>query len=132
MSDFSRKPSTASRRLFLSGSAAAGAGLMAGPLDGAAAAAGAAGLQPGSLQSGEDWPDGPGRANEPQPPGDELRAILAAVDPDRIEATVRKLVSFGTRHTLSDQDDPERGIGAARDWIFARDDGVRRQRPVAG
>ena len=31
---------------------------------------------------------------------------------------MRKLVSFGTRHTLSDQDDPERGIGAARDWIF--------------
>ena len=120
MSDFSRNPSTASRRLFLSGSAAAGAGLVAGPLDGAAAAAGAAGLQPGSLQSGEDWPDGPGRVNEPQPPGDELRSILAAVDPDRVEATVRKLVSFGTRHTLSDQDDPERGIGAARDWIFAR------------
>jgi hypothetical protein len=78
------------------------------------------GLQPGSLQSGEDWPDGPGRANKPQPPGDELRAILAAVDPDRVEAIVRKLVSFGTRHTLSDQDNPERGIGAARDWIFAR------------
>ena len=118
MSDFSRKPSTASRRLFLSGSAAAGAGLVAGPLGGAADAAGAAGLQPGSLQSGEDWPDGPGRANKPQPPGDELRSILAAVDPDRVEAIVRKLVSFGTRHTLSDQDDPERGIGAARDWIF--------------
>ena len=118
MSDFSRKSSTASRRLFLSGSAAAGAGLVAGPLDGAADAAGAAGRQPGSLQSGEDWPDGPGRANKPQPPGDELRSILAAVDPDRVEAIVRKLVSFGTRHTLSDQDDPVRGIGAARDWIF--------------
>jgi len=118
MSDFSRRPSTASRRLFLSGSAAAGAGLVAGPLDRAADAAGAAGLEPGSLQSGEGWPDGPGRANEPQPPGDELRAILAAVDPDRVEAIVRKLVSFGTRHTLSDQDNPERGIGAARDWIF--------------
>ena len=35
------------------------------------------------------------------------------------DATVRKLVSFGTRHTLSTQDDPDRGIGAARDWIFA-------------
>ncbi len=118
MSEFSRKPSSASRRLFLSGSAAAGAGLVAGPIGGAADAAGAAGLQPGSLQSGEDWPDGPGRANKPQPPGDELRSILASVDPARVEAIVRKLVSFGTRHTLSDQDDPERGIGAARDWIF--------------
>ena len=44
--------------------------------------------------------------------------ILAAVDRARVEATVRKLVSFGTRHTLSTQDDPDRGIGAARDWIF--------------
>ena len=32
---------------------------------------------------------------------------------------MRKLVSFGTRNTLSIQDDPERGIGAARDWIHA-------------
>ena len=40
-----------------------------------------------------------------------------AIDPARIEASVRSLVSFGTRHTLSTQDDPVRGIGAARDWI---------------
>ncbi len=39
--------------------------------------------------------------------------------PTRIEATVRKLVSFGTRHTLSDPDNPTRGIGAARRWIKA-------------
>jgi hypothetical protein len=49
----------------------------------------------------------------------ELRALLREVDRRRIEATVRKLVSFGTRHTLSSQTDPVRGIGAARDWIFA-------------
>ena len=48
----------------------------------------------------------------------ELRAILREIDPDRIEAIVRRLVAFGTRHTLSSQDDPMRGIGAARDWIF--------------
>ncbi|MER5222275.1 M20/M25/M40 family metallo-hydrolase [Streptomyces flaveus] len=54
-----------------------------------------------------------------QPPSRELRALLGEIDPDRIEATVRKLASFGTRHTLSSQDDPERGIGAARDWILA-------------
>lgn len=34
-----------------------------------------------------------------------------------IEATILKLVSFGTRHTLSTQTDPDRGVGAARDWI---------------
>jgi hypothetical protein len=52
-------------------------------------------------------------------PKGELKAILREIDPRRIEAIVRKLVSFGTRHTLSSQDDPVRGIGAARDWIFA-------------
>ncbi|MET8786134.1 M20/M25/M40 family metallo-hydrolase [Streptomyces sp. NPDC004589] len=53
------------------------------------------------------------------PPTRELRALLQEIDPARIEATVRKLVSFGTRHTLSIQDDPARGIGAARDWLLA-------------
>lgn len=54
-----------------------------------------------------------------QPPSRELRTLLKEIDRARIEATVRKLVSFGTRHTLSAQDDPVRGIGAARDWIAA-------------
>ena len=53
-----------------------------------------------------------------QPPDSELNALIAQVDPARLLATVEKLVSFGTRHTLSSQDDPSRGIGAARDWIF--------------
>jgi Peptidase family M28 len=44
--------------------------------------------------------------------------IVKEIDAARIEATVRKLVSFGTRNTLSAQDDPARGIGAARDWIY--------------
>ncbi|MEU6373425.1 M28 family metallopeptidase [Streptomyces sp. NPDC046909] len=54
-----------------------------------------------------------------QPPNRELRALLREIDPARIEATVRRLVSFGTRHTLSTQDDPARGIGAARDWLLS-------------
>ncbi|GAA4542853.1 M20/M25/M40 family metallo-hydrolase [Amycolatopsis samaneae] len=62
---------------------------------------------------------GPGRPVLPQRPGPELRAILREVDQRRVEAIVRKLASFGTRHTLSSQDDPRRGIGAARGWIFA-------------
>ena len=45
--------------------------------------------------------------------------MLREIDPDNIEASDRKLVSFGTRNTLSSQDDPVRGIGAARDWIFS-------------
>ncbi len=39
-----------------------------------------------------------------------------APDPARLRATVEKLVSFGTRHTLSSATDPKRGIGAARQW----------------
>jgi peptidase M28-like protein len=54
-----------------------------------------------------------------QRPDGELRRILRELDRDNIERIVRTLVSFGTRHTLSTQDDPQRGIGAARDWIFA-------------
>lgn len=39
-----------------------------------------------------------------------------APDPESLRATVEKLVSFGTRHSLSATDDPTRGIGAARKW----------------
>ncbi len=35
-----------------------------------------------------------------------------------MRATIEKLVSFGTRHTLSSQTDPNRGIGAATHWYF--------------
>jgi hypothetical protein len=38
-------------------------------------------------------------------------------DPARLKASVEKLVSFGTRHTLSSPDHPTRGIGAARRWF---------------
>jgi len=61
---------------------------------------------------------GPGELAQPQPPDSELLAMLQEVDAGRIEASVRRLAAFGTRHTLSSQDDPVRGIGAARDWIF--------------
>ena len=43
----------------------------------------------------------------------------ASVDAARMKATVEKLVSFGTRHTLSSQTDPKRGIGAAVRWAEA-------------
>ena len=102
------------RRVFLTGSAAA-VGAVGGGL---ATPAGAAFIG-GPLDQGEDWPDGPGTANGPQAPDAELRAILADVDEKNVRDIVEKLVSFGTRHTLSSQDDPKRGIGAARDWIYS-------------
>ncbi|WP_057884433.1 M20/M25/M40 family metallo-hydrolase [Tsuneonella troitsensis] len=48
--------------------------------------------------------------------------LVAADDPSggvseaRLKADVERLVAFGTRHTLSEQDNPTRGIGAAVDW----------------
>jgi hypothetical protein len=58
---------------------------------------------------------------EAVPPGEQpvLRDLVAAVSADRLEKDVRKLVSFGTRHTLSDTLSETRGIGAARRWIKA-------------
>ncbi|RNJ64376.1 MAG: M28 family peptidase [Porphyrobacter sp. IPPAS B-1204] len=41
------------------------------------------------------------------------------VSEERLKGDVETLVSFGTRHTLSSQDDPRRGIGAAVDWGLA-------------
>jgi hypothetical protein len=85
-------------------------------LAGSVAAAALVGVPAGAVELGDR---GPGQPVRPQPPDGELRALLREVDQRRIEATVRKLASFGTRHTLSSQDDPVRGIGAARDWLFA-------------
>ena len=58
----------------------------------------------------------------PPPPPDEqplLHALVRQVSAQRIATDVRKLVSFGTRHTLSSKTDPKRGIGAATRWIEA-------------
>ena len=55
-------------------------------------------------------------AAPPPSPDAKLRSIVASVSGARMKATVEKLVSFGTRHTLSSQTDPNRGIGAALDW----------------
>jgi hypothetical protein len=46
-----------------------------------------------------------------------LEQVLAQVSSERLAATVAKLASFGTRHTLSSQTDPARGLGAAAQWI---------------
>ncbi|WP_037502127.1 M28 family peptidase [Sphingomonas jaspsi] len=48
---------------------------------------------------------------------ERLTGLTRFVDEARMKATVEKLVSFGTRHTLSSQTDPKRGIGAA--WNYA-------------
>src|SRR6266851_9715649 len=53
----------------------------------------------------------------------KIAAALQQVSAARIQANIEKLVSFGTRSTLSAQDSGSlaagRGIGAAREWIKA-------------
>ncbi|MCB0610681.1 MAG: M28 family metallopeptidase [Lewinella sp.] len=65
-------------------------------------------------------------AQETAPPSVDLRMydIAKAPDAKRIEADIRKLVSFGTRHTLSDTLSETRGIGAARRWIKSEFDRI--------
>ncbi len=49
----------------------------------------------------------------------EIQKMLREISAKNIENSIRKLVSFETRNTLSEQTSATRGIGAARDWIFA-------------
>jgi Peptidase family M28 len=64
-------------------------------------------------------------------PSAQVERILGEISVANIEAIMRKLVGFGTRHTLSSQDDPARGIGAAWRWIneemerYSRESGGR-------
>jgi len=74
----------------------------------------------GALASGAGLPPaGAGQAQIPPRLNPQIEKIVAEISPANIEAGVRKLAGFGTRHTLSDQESPTRGIGAARRWIKA-------------
>ncbi|MFZ6843451.1 M20/M25/M40 family metallo-hydrolase [Undibacterium sp. RuTC16W] len=48
-----------------------------------------------------------------------IEQIVKEISPARINAYINKLVSFETRHTMSDTVSDTRGIGAARRWIKA-------------
>ena len=49
-----------------------------------------------------------------------VEAVVQRIQPAALQATVAKLVGFGTRHTLSDTRSETRGIGAARRWLAAQ------------
>jgi hypothetical protein len=49
-----------------------------------------------------------------------VQEVVAAVSEDHIAETMKKLGSFGTRNVSSTIDDPEHGVGAAREWISAQ------------
>jgi len=63
-----------------------------------------------------------GRDRQPPPLGKqaerEVKQMLKEIDAGNVERHDRALAAFGTRHTLSSQTDPNRGIGAARDYIY--------------
>src|SRR5215472_10630775 len=95
-------PKGPSRRAFLSATAVTAA---AAPL--------ASVVAPASAASASAGP-----ANNTGKFDPALRALIQSIDADRIQATIEKLISFGTRHTASTQTDPVRGIGAAYTWVF--------------
>jgi Peptidase family M28 len=70
-------------------------------------------------------------AAPPGTPSPEIAKMVEEISAKRMEATIRKLVSFGTRSSLSDATSETRGVGAARNWIkaelerCARDSGGR-------
>ncbi|MBP4139255.1 M28 family metallopeptidase [Flavobacterium geliluteum] len=47
----------------------------------------------------------------------EIKKMITEIKAESLEATVKKLVSFGTRHTLSDTKSKTKGIGAAQQWV---------------
>jgi hypothetical protein len=61
----------------------------------------------------------------------QIEQMAKEVSADSLQAYIRGLVSFGTRHTLSTQQDATRGVGAAKYWVlrkfnqFARQSGGR-------
>jgi hypothetical protein len=70
------------------------------------------------LLSGAAWAQ-TARVDTPADP--KISAALKQISAEHVHATIAKLVSFGTRSTLSAQDPASiaagRGIGAAREWL---------------
>lgn len=50
----------------------------------------------------------------------EIEQMMKEVSADSLQSYIKTLVSFGTRSTLSTQTNPNRGIGAARNWVLSK------------
>src|SRR5215467_2568541 len=94
-------PKGPSRRAFLSASAVTAA---AAPLVSVIAPASAASASPRPVETTRNF--------DPA-----LQDLIGQIDPSRIQATIEQLITFGTRHTASTQNDPVHGIGAAYTWV---------------
>ena len=49
----------------------------------------------------------------------EITAMVQEVNADSLKSYITQLVSFGTRSTVSSVTDPQKGIGAARNWVLS-------------
>ncbi len=50
----------------------------------------------------------------------QIAELVARISPDSLRAHINGLVSFGTRHTMSPDNKPGQGIGAARRWVLGK------------
>lgn len=57
----------------------------------------------------------------------EIEQMVKEVNADSLQSYIKTLVAFGTRNTLSRQNDTKRGIGAARNWVLNRFNEFARQ-----
>src|SRR5713226_2272283 len=48
----------------------------------------------------------------------KIQKIVSEISADRIAQIEKRLESFETSNTMSDTNQPDRGVGAARQWIF--------------
>lgn len=50
----------------------------------------------------------------------EIESMAGMVNADSLQSYIKKMVSFGTRSTLSSTTDARAGIGAARSWVLSK------------
>ena len=50
----------------------------------------------------------------------EIASMVKEVSADSLQSYIKAMVAYGTRHTLSTQTDPSKGIGAARNWALSK------------
>src|ERR1051325_6726307 len=71
------------------------------------------------LVAGQSQAIGAGMPKWWKPPAN-VQAMMNQISSTNLQADDTRLVQFGTRHTMSSQTDPVRGVGAAGDWIFGQ------------
>src|ERR1700679_2902415 len=90
---------------------------------------GVVGMASGQMQMGAA-PAGGANALAPLPVHPAVKKALAEISAARVQADIAKLVTFGTRSTLSsmDTDLPQgQGILAAADWITSEFEGISKE-----